>query len=71
MKIGRIVAGLDPKPTGADFLKTDCAPRLNTDGSLRLGNGSLSVADWVQAGRYAAGLDPLTPVGGPSDVAVP
>jgi hypothetical protein len=71
VKIGRIVAGLDPKPTGADFLKTDCAPRLNTDGSLRLGNGSLSVADWVQAGRYAAGLDPLTPVGGPSDVAVP
>jgi hypothetical protein len=66
VKVGRIVAGLDQAPTGIDFMKADCAPRLNTDGSLRLGNGSLSLTDWVQAGRYAAGLDPLTPVGGPS-----
>jgi hypothetical protein len=67
VRVGRIVAGLDPRPTGADFLKADCSPRLNTDGSLRLGNGSLTIADWVQAGRYAAGLDPITPAGGPPD----
>jgi hypothetical protein len=71
VKIGRIVAGLDPRPTGVDFLRADCAPRLNSDGSLRLGNGTLSISDWVQAGRYAAGLDPLTPVGGPADAQVP
>ncbi len=67
VKIGRIVAGLDPRPTGVDFLKVDTAPRLNTDGSLRLGGGTLTIADWVQAGRYVAGLDPITPVGGPTD----
>ncbi len=60
VKVGRIVAGLDPAPTGVDFMKADCAPRST------LGNGSLSVTDWVQAGRYAAGLDPITPVGGPT-----
>jgi hypothetical protein len=26
----------------------------------------MTVTDWVQAGRYAAGLDPLTPAGGPA-----
>ncbi len=71
VKIGRIVAGLDPRPTGVDFLKADCAPRLNTDSTLRLGGGTLSIADWVQAGRYAAGLDPLTAVGGPTDTQNP
>ena len=60
VKVGRIVAGLDPIPSGIDFMKADCAPRNS------LGNGSLSVTDWVQAGRYAASLDPLTPVGGPA-----
>lgn len=59
VRVGRIVAGLDPAPTGIDFLKADCAGRST------LGNGVLSITDWVQAGRYAAGLDPLTPVGGP------
>ena len=63
VKVGRIVAGLDPAPTGVDFLKADCAPKSS------LGNGTLSITDWVQAGRYAAGLDPLTPVGGPSATA--
>ena len=60
VKVGRIVAGLDPVPTGVDFLKADCSPRST------LGNGVLSITDWVQAGRYAAGLDPLTVVGGPA-----
>jgi len=67
VKIGRIVAGLDPRPTGVDFLKVDTAPRTNSDGSLRLGGGTITIADWVQAGRYVAGLDPITPVGGPTD----
>lgn len=61
VKVGRIVAGLDPAPTGVDFMKADCAPRST------LGSGTLTISDWVQAGRYAAGLDPLTPVGGPSN----
>jgi hypothetical protein len=26
----------------------------------------LTIADWVQAGRYAAGIDPVVPVGGPT-----
>ena len=60
VKVGRIVAGLDPVPTGVDFMKADCAPRSS------FGNGALSITDWVQAGRYAAGLDPLTVVGGPA-----
>jgi hypothetical protein len=60
VKIGRIVAGLDPAPTGVAFMKADCAPRST------LGSGTLTISDWVQAGRYAAGLDPLTPVGGPT-----
>lgn len=62
VKVGRIVARLDPVPVGVDFLKADCAPRSS------LGNGALSITDWVQAGRYAANLDPLTPVGGPSPI---
>jgi hypothetical protein len=60
VKVGRIVAGLDPAPTGVDFMKADCAPRST------LGSGTLTISDWVQAGRYAAGLDPITPVGGPT-----
>ena len=60
MKIGRIVAGLDVVANGIDFQKADCAGRTT------LGNGVLSISDWVQVGRYAAGLDPLTPAGGPT-----
>src|SRR5205085_2125838 len=37
-----------------------CAPRAS------LGDGRISVTDWTQAGRYAAGLDPITPAGGPT-----
>ncbi|MCX6941639.1 MAG: immunoglobulin domain-containing protein [Verrucomicrobia bacterium] len=60
VKVGRIVVGLDPAPTGIDYLKADCAPRST------LGSGTLTTTDYVQAGRYAVGLDPLTPVGGPA-----
>ena len=34
-------------------MRADCAPRNAPDGAL-------TVADWVQAGRYALNLDPLT-----------
>jgi hypothetical protein len=43
-----------------EFMRADCAPR-NT-----LGDGVLSVSDWVQAGRYAAKLDPAVRAGGPT-----
>jgi hypothetical protein len=36
-----------------------------------LGNGAISVTDWVQAGRYAARLDPLTVAGGPTSNSAP
>jgi hypothetical protein len=44
---------------GTEFQRADCAPRST------LGNGAISITDWVQAGRYATGIDPLTPIGGP------
>jgi hypothetical protein len=31
-----------------------------------MGDGLLTVSDWVQAGRYAVGLDPITSAGGPT-----
>ena len=40
--------------------RIDCAPRATK------GNGAITVTDYVQAGRYMVGLDPLTPVGGPT-----
>ena len=42
------------------FQRIDCAPRAT------LGDGFITVSDWVQAGRYAAKLDPATLVGGPT-----
>jgi hypothetical protein len=57
--VGRMVAGLDV-PTNADEMaRADCAPRNAHDGVL-------TVADWVQAGRYALGLDPLTLISAPT-----
>jgi hypothetical protein len=29
-------------------------------------NGAITIADWAQAGRYVAGLDPIVPAGGPA-----
>ena len=57
--MGRIVAGLDSAPTGAEFQRADCAPRSS------LGNGIINAGDLTQLARYVAGLDPQTPVGGP------
>jgi hypothetical protein len=60
-KIGRIVVGLDPMPTGMAYQAADCAPR-STLGS----GGPINATDWTQCGRYVVGLDPPTPIGGPS-----
>ncbi len=37
--------------------------------SATLGDGKISIADWVQAGRYAAGLDVVVAAGGPTSLA--
>lgn len=69
--IGRWAVGLDAstRPTsGLAFQKADCGPRLNTDGSPRLGDGKINLSDWQQAGRYAVGLDAKVAVGGPTAV---
>jgi hypothetical protein len=50
---------LDTAACPCEFQKADCAPRST------LGNGVVSTTDWVQAGRYAAGIDSCTPAGGP------
>ena len=54
-----MVAKIDVVTNADEMLRADCAPRNNP-------NGKLTVADWVQAGRYALGLDPLTLVTTPS-----
>jgi hypothetical protein len=61
--LGRYVAGLDSITNPDEFQRADCAPRSQS------GNGILGVTDWVQAGRYATGLDPLTVAGGPVEEA--
>ena len=69
--IGRWAVGLDSgtRPTsGLAFQMADCGPRLNTDGSPRLGDGKINLSDWQQAGRYAVGLDAKVNAGGPSAV---
>ncbi len=59
--MGRFVARLDYPTNAAQFQRADCAPRGT------LGDGAIKVTDWVQVDRYEAGLDPLTPVGGPTN----
>jgi subtilisin-like proprotein convertase family protein len=57
--MGRLVTGLLSAVSGSEFQRADCAPRTT------LGDGQISAADYTQAGRYVAGLDPLTQAGGP------
>lgn len=57
--IANMVVG-NETAAGTEFTRADIAPRA--DG----GNGWLSAADWVQALRYAAGLDPATRISGPT-----
>ena len=52
MQIGRFVAGLSDVSNACELAHADCSPKP-------CGNGVLTITDWVQAGRYAAGLDPL------------
>jgi hypothetical protein len=59
--MGRFAAGLETPPApGSEFMRADCAPRASC------GDGSISIADWVQTGRYAVGLDPLAAAAGPT-----
>lgn len=60
VRVGNIISGLVAGLSAEELRRADSAPR-NT-----LGNGVLTVGDWVQAGRYAAALEPLAQVGGPS-----
>jgi len=45
--------------TSNEFQRADCEP------SATKGNGTVDLGDFIQAGRYAAVLDPWTSVGGP------
>lgn len=58
--VGRAVAGLERVSEGVEFQRADSAPRESQ------GDGQLTVRDWVQAGRYAFGLDALAAAGGPT-----
>jgi hypothetical protein len=60
VKLGRIVVGLDPQPSGDLFIKSDIAPRASK------GDGAIDAGDWVQLGRYVVGLDPTQSAGGPT-----
>ena len=56
-QLSRFVAALDTPAAGDEFRRADCAPRGTG------GDGVLTVADWVQAARYAVGADPLSLAG--------
>ncbi|NDD62653.1 MAG: hypothetical protein EBZ36_01530 [Acidobacteria bacterium] len=60
VQVGRMVAGIDLVGDGGEYVRADCAPRST------LGDGRLSLADWVQSARYASQLDPPTVAGGPA-----
>lgn len=58
-RISFFVAGLEQPADSNEFQRADCAPRAGA------GNGVLSIADQMQAIRFAAGIDPLTAAAGP------
>src|SRR5262249_27254717 len=60
LRVGGLGGGIETAGIGRYFQRADCAPIAT------VGNGSIPIADWVQAGRYATGLDPVTPAGGPT-----
>jgi hypothetical protein len=60
VKMGRIVVGLDPVPTGLNFMRADVAPKAGK------GDGVIDGGDWVQVGRWVVGLDPTQSAGGPT-----
>jgi hypothetical protein len=64
-RIGGFAMGLEAMTDRDTFERADCAP-FAVDGSPLLGDDAVNLNDWVQAGRFAVGLDPLTVQGGPS-----
>ena len=60
VQAGRFAAKLDIPAPGGEFQRADSAPRGTQ------GDGQIKVTDWVQAGLYFAGSNPLTAVGGPT-----
>jgi len=60
VKLGRIVVGLDPVPTGLNFMRADAAPKSTK------GDGVIDGGDWVQVGRWVVGLDATQAAGGPT-----
>ena len=60
VQAGRFAAKLDLPAAGGEFQRADSAPRSTQ------GDGQITVMDWVQAGLYFAGSQPLTAVGGPT-----
>jgi hypothetical protein len=50
---GRFAIGLDTVSVGSEFQRADCAPRATK------GDGAVNLADYVQAGRFATGTDPI------------
>ncbi len=59
VQVGRFSSGIDTPATPAEYQRADCAPRGT------LGDGVMSVLDWVQASRYFNGDDPVVEAGGP------
>jgi hypothetical protein len=64
VQIGRYFAKLDSIGAGNEFQRADCAPKDSK------GDAALTISDWVQAGRYAVGLDPAVTAGGPTAAAL-
>lgn len=61
VQLGRFVVALDAPPaTGSEFMRADCAPYAAK------GDGAINLLDYVQAARYAIGMEPLMPVSGPA-----
>jgi len=60
VQVGRFVVGLDVATNGNEFQRADVAPRET------LGDGRITLVDWVQTGRYVAGVDALPVAGGPT-----
>lgn len=63
-KVGLFAIHLESPSSMSEFRRADCAPLAS------LGDGTISLPDWTQAGRYAAGLDLVSgqvpKAGGPS-----
>ena len=62
-RIADVVTGTETAAPGAEFQRADCAPLATR------GDGRLTVADWVQAGRVQTALDEPVAAGGPSSIA--